>query len=258
VRGRAESSEGSDVNFERYTTPSVVGHYAGARGLHGSEAYLFDRWIPDNARLLDIGVGGGRTTEPLSARTDYVGIDYSPAMVEATRQRCPGADIRLANAAELSAFESARFDVVVFSFNGIDYLTSEQRRRCVAEVSRVLAPGGMFIFSSHNARVLGIYPQLSGAGLRSAVQIARAIARSPNRALQTFRSGAYSRGEGYFLDPTHGGLMTYVSTPPAWEPQLLAANVHIIEVVGAHHPSRSPAVVSSWLYYACRRALGRV
>src|SRR5208282_1678064 len=78
----------------------------------------------------------------------------------------------VADAANLSLFPDDSFDVVVFSFNGIDYVLPEQARRsCFAHVHRVLKAKGIFIFSSHNARAVVIPPRwnrqrLQGIALR--------------------------------------------------------------------------------------------
>jgi SAM-dependent methyltransferase len=41
---------------------------------------------------------------------------------------------------------------VNFSFNGIDYVNLEGRQKIFAEISRVLKPGGIFFFSTHNRK----------------------------------------------------------------------------------------------------------
>lgn len=101
-------------------------------------------------RVLDIGVGGGRTIELLRGLgAEYVAIDYTSEQVAAARQRHPDADIRLMDARALD-FPEAHFDLVAFSFNGIDSVDLEGRRRILAEVRRVLRPGGRFVFSALN------------------------------------------------------------------------------------------------------------
>lgn len=101
--------------------------------------------------ILDIGVGAGRTTQLLlPVSSDYVGIDYTAEMVEACRRRHPGVRIERMDARDLGAFEDGQFSLVVFSFNGIDSIDREGRARVLREVHRVLAPGGLFLFSAHN------------------------------------------------------------------------------------------------------------
>ena len=103
------------------------------------------------ARMLDIGVGGGRTTAYFLDRVgSYVGVDYSPELVEACRERFPGADVSLGDARHLARFPDGSFDFVLFSFNGIDYVSQHGRHQVLAEVRRVLATGGTWMFSTHN------------------------------------------------------------------------------------------------------------
>jgi SAM-dependent methyltransferase len=101
--------------------------------------------------VLDIGVGGGRTAEFLGKiTTNYLGIDYIPELVEAARRRLPGLRFEVMDARDLSEIASGRFAAAVFSLNGIDGMSHSDRGHVVAEVSRVLRPGGWFAYSTHN------------------------------------------------------------------------------------------------------------
>lgn len=53
---------------------------------------------------------------------------------------------------DLSQFRTASFDLILFSFNGIDYLSHAGRLKALTEIRRVLAIGGVFVFSSDNHR----------------------------------------------------------------------------------------------------------
>ena len=110
------------------------------------------------ASLLDIGIGAGRTTTFLApACNDYVGIDYSQAMIEIATARFPHLPLHQQDARDLSAFAEASVDIVWFSYNGIDYVSHADRLKILQEIHRVLKPNGLFIFSSHN-RDHKIYP----------------------------------------------------------------------------------------------------
>lgn len=101
--------------------------------------------------ILDVGIGGGRTTRfLLSLGGNYTGIDYSSEMVEEAKILFPGARFELCDARDLSAFDDAHFDFVLFSFNGLDSLPHEGRMRVLAEFHRVLKPSGLLAFTSHN------------------------------------------------------------------------------------------------------------
>lgn len=102
-------------------------------------------------RILDIGVGAGRTTPHLlKLSKDYIGIDYSPQMVERCQTQYPSTAFDVCDARDLSRFRSGSFDLVIFSFNGIDYVDHGSRLKILNEVRRVLAERGAFVFSSHN------------------------------------------------------------------------------------------------------------
>jgi SAM-dependent methyltransferase len=101
--------------------------------------------------VLDLGVGGGRTTELLSAIAgDYVGVDYVEPMVAAAAARHPGARFLCADARDLSMFADASFQLVNMSNNMIDAVDPQGRLQVLREAHRVLRPGGLLIFSALN------------------------------------------------------------------------------------------------------------
>ena len=108
-----------------------------------------DEWA--HGAVLDIGVGGGRTTGLLEPRArSYVGLDVSSEMVELARRRFPDIDLRVGDARQLAGLPDAHFDLVFFSYNGLDALDHPDRARALAEMARVVAPGGRVLFSSLN------------------------------------------------------------------------------------------------------------
>lgn len=130
--------------------------------------------------VLDIGVGGGRTSEFLTQITsDYLGIDYIPELVEAARRRLPGVRLEVMDARNLSPIPSGRFAAVVFSVNGIDGMSHRDRAQVLAEASRVLRPGGWFAYSTQNL-------DFARSGLRRRPDPRRAI-RHPRRSLSFLR-----------------------------------------------------------------------
>src|SRR5690348_11560180 len=112
-------------NKRIYERRSIVSQYISATELTSTEERLLARYGADIAAAhgLDLGVGAGRTTAFLSdLAASYVGLDFSTAMVAACRQRYPRVDFRLGDARDLSGFCEDHFDLVLFSFNGIDYV----------------------------------------------------------------------------------------------------------------------------------------
>ncbi|MFN8572079.1 MAG: class I SAM-dependent methyltransferase [Gemmatimonadaceae bacterium] len=117
------------------------------------EAMVVVRYASDfvNARVLDVGVGPGRTTRYLSTfAREYVGIDYSPAMVSACRRQFPGRRIEQVDVRDLRMFGSASFDTVFAPSAVLDALSHEDRLLALSQLRQVLAPRGLFVFSSHN------------------------------------------------------------------------------------------------------------
>jgi SAM-dependent methyltransferase len=101
--------------------------------------------------VLDIGIGTGRTTTYLTLLSDdYVGIDYTPAMVESAKARHPGRDLQHGDARDLSAWSDDRFALVMFSFNGLDAVDHDDRAVALREFARVVAPDGYVVYSTHN------------------------------------------------------------------------------------------------------------
>ena len=143
----------TEYNRDMFGQAEVVHEYTHQMvGLMPGEQAMFDEYLVPGASVLDLGVGGGRTTRYLAERAGrYIGLDYAPQMVEACRARFPALDFVVGDASDLHDFRGGEFDAVVFSWNGIDYIHPEERRlRCLTEVHRVLRAGGTFLFSSHN------------------------------------------------------------------------------------------------------------
>jgi len=140
-----------------WNAPEIVADYRARNYLLPAElACLGDVWARSKGgAVLDLGVGTGRTVpflRPLAGR--YVGVDFADEMVVACRARFPDVDLRQGDARNLTAFADHEFDLVLFSFNGIDYMPPEDRPRALREVFRVLRPGGTFVFSTHNLNAL--------------------------------------------------------------------------------------------------------
>ncbi len=140
-------------NRSIWSRSRVVEGYVRTDTLQPPEAAILSLVGPEIAgkRILDIGVGSGRTTPfLLRLSEDYIGIDYSPQMTQRCRERYPNVQFKECDARDLSAFPSHSFDFVMFSFNGLDYIDHAGRLKVLAEVRRVLADAGIFVFSSHN------------------------------------------------------------------------------------------------------------
>jgi SAM-dependent methyltransferase len=181
-----------DPNHKRFESSRVVFEYRFRnRGLRPPEAAIlgsFERELPA-MRVLDLGVGTGRTTAWFLERgvAEYVGVDYSARMIDACRRRFPGATFLHADARALDGLDDHHFDLVVFSFNGLDHVDHDDRLRILREIRRVARHGARFVFSAHNLR--SIYADVrsvvaSTSGLPRISALARhLLIRSRNRGL---------------------------------------------------------------------------
>jgi SAM-dependent methyltransferase len=142
------------LNRRAWSAFEVLRWYRRFEGnLDAGERICFERLQAElrDQPLLDLGVGGGRTTRLLlPLTTDYVGLDYTIQMVRICRRKFPGVRIEHGDARDLSRFGDRSFQTVVFSFNGLDLVHDEGRDRILREAYRVLRPGGTFYFSTIN------------------------------------------------------------------------------------------------------------
>jgi SAM-dependent methyltransferase len=100
---------------------------------------------------LDVCCGTGAAVAMLRplCRERVVGLDFSPGMLDVCRRHVadmPGsAPVELIRADALAMPFSAAFDLVV-SFGAFGHILERDEPRFVAEVARVLRPGGRFVF----------------------------------------------------------------------------------------------------------------
>ncbi len=110
-------------------------------------------WVCSQATgdTLEVGIGTGLNLPLYPAGTALTGIDISPAMLKlaADRARRLGrtVDLREADAGALP-FGDASFDTVVCTFS---LCAIPDDCRAVAEMSRVLRPGGLLLLADHVA-----------------------------------------------------------------------------------------------------------
>lgn len=140
-------------HINRQTMRDAVGVYARLDELGPAERVALHS-VSDRVRggrILDIGVGGGRTVKALQALSnDYIGVDYVPEMVAACQAKFPGVRFEHADARAMPQFEDASFDLIVFAWAGICMVDHSGRLAILKEVRRLLRPEGAFVFSSYN------------------------------------------------------------------------------------------------------------
>ena len=125
-------------------------------GLWESEKYVFEKYLKKTDQILDIGCGTGRTTFDLYGLgfKDIVGIDLTPEMIQKANELNKYFQLEIpfhvGDATDLN-YEDERFDSVIFSFNGMMSIPSQQQRsKALSEINRVLKVDGIFIFTTHD------------------------------------------------------------------------------------------------------------
>lgn len=241
-------------------------HYAQLNLLQPAEKTVLDllasQWA--GVSMLDIGVGGGRTTQHFSkVVAEYTGIDYSADMIAACQKRFPGAAqglFEVCDVRDLSRFSDSSFDFILFSFNGIDSISHGERLKVFQEVSRVGKTGGYFFFSSHNIqgleREFTVGKQLSCNPIRSYVNLVMlGLLRFLNRpiTLKQLQGAAYV----VVKDESHNFRLSNYYVRPQEQIAQLASGFGEIKVYSWQSgqeitdATELDANCEMWLYYLC-------
>jgi SAM-dependent methyltransferase len=265
-----------DPNIPVYNAPAVAEYYAALNYITPCERLLFDTYLRPGMAILDLGVGGGRTTAYLSSiAARYVGVDCAPEMVAVCRKKFPQLEFEIESASDLSRFAISSFDAVVMAFNAMDYvIPDESRLRALREIRRVLKPEGILIFSSHNPRAILVRASWNSQRVQD---VARAIAgrdsvffppviwfltaarailaclhaglQSLSHAAKRLPTQAFWQGQGYWRDPAHGGLKTHGVTAEKVTRELGEFGFRLLRVLGDDYPRASRPYVTDWYYY---------
>ena len=117
-------TEGADPEYEEQILPLTAEHVGAAR------------------RVLEVGTGEGQVARALAPGRLVVGLDPTANQIDEARRR-GGGPVYLRAGADALPFPDGAFDAVVacLVFEHIDAVDE-----AVAEVARVLEPGGRFVF----------------------------------------------------------------------------------------------------------------
>jgi SAM-dependent methyltransferase len=215
------------TNRRTWSTPAARRDLDGVHGYTDPGEQAAIERVREEVRgkpILDLGVGTGRTIRILSPLGSASrALDIQPQMVALCRARHPGARVDVGDAREHSDCPSNHFGLVYFSFNGIDAVSSQDRRRVLRAVRRVLAPRGIFLFSTLNLdgpsfreRPWRVRLWRSRNPIRHAVNIGRWLMGVPldiANWMRIRREG--ERGPGYAVAPLsahHYGVLAHYTT----------------------------------------------
>jgi len=128
----------ADVSFARYS------QYWWSNRFY---AILVRRHAPRGGRVLEVGCGLGHLLGWLVDRYQVYGTDINGWALNQAQQNVPQGHFAQLSAEELAAFPEAGFQVVIAK-HVLEHLP--QPERAIAEMSRVLAPGGILLAATPN------------------------------------------------------------------------------------------------------------
>lgn len=109
---------------------------------------FFQRWVPADARLVDLGAGLCEFVNHIRAREKWA-IDADPDL---PLRAAPGVRVRCGPADDLGWLDAASVDVVFASNLFEHFLTKQDLVATLREVHRVLRPGGRILVLGPNIR----------------------------------------------------------------------------------------------------------
>lgn len=254
-------------NQRAFESTAAADWYAG-QPLSPGEALSFLLYADRirGGRILDLGVGSGRTTRyllPLAAR--YAAIDPSQAMRERLLADFPGTDVRDGDMRRIDTLGDETFDVVVASSGVLDAFEHEDRLLALEAVRGRLVPGGIFIFSGHNRD----HPR-AGQGPASTRLAWNAPWRAIGSAIRYLRDTRNMRRLSHFRRDQreysllsdaghHWSLVVYYMSAPAQLRQLAGAGFACLAAFadeGARIDPEQAVSTTPMIHYVVRRVEG--
>lgn len=252
-----------EKNLEVYSSKKIVVYYDRySSELQKPEKTIFSLLEPHLGRacMLDIGVGGGRTTAFFAPCVKkYTGIDFSAGMIEICRNKFSTATyspvFEVCDVRDLSRFKNASFDIVLFSFNGLDNISYAEREKAILEIKRICSHDGFFCFSAHNLLSLPGFFKLKFR--KHPIKLIRSLLLR-NKLLKRNAAaiGRYPTADHVEIydDVYDHGLYTTYVRPSFQVNELEKAGFRDIRVFELEHGTQTTDLqrTDTWLYYLCR------
>ena len=251
-----------DPNKLIYEDKKIVEEYSNENHLQPPEQSIFQlikEKLPE-MNFLDIGVGAGRTTHHFAPVVkSYVGIDYSNAMITICKSKfnnfTKNVTFKNTDARDLSTFENNSFDFVLFSFNGIDYVSANDRNIILKQIKTILKNDGFFCFSTHNLQSLeSYYKFIKYRDIKSLIkEMKRYLTiRIKNPSVSKLLNSDFT----FFKDEAHNfRLNTYYCKPLAQIEELKALgfrSIQVFDLKGKEIPINEYSINKDpWVYFLC-------
>lgn len=243
-------------NIKAYKKESIVGFYKNQKPyLHPAEQSLLDL-LEDklsNFEMLDIGVGAGRTTHFFSHRVrKYIGVDYSQGMIDSCRHVYSNLTFEIQDVRNLK-YDDKTFDFILFSYNGLDSISYQDRKKALSEIRRVLKGNGYFAFSTHNLNAAH-----SAFRFPLSINLKKWYKAIVLRKANPLYKSLLKKDHTMIFDGTHGyEISNYYCTPKYQISELSKHNFSIVKIFKANGNEVSEIDSYSqndlWLHYLCRK-----
>jgi SAM-dependent methyltransferase len=133
----------SDVSFDRYSQYWWSNRYY---------AILVRKYGPASGRVLEVGCGLGHLLGWLTNKYSVFGADINPWALRQAQRNVPEGSFLQLSAENLRALQDEIFSVVITK-HVVEHLTNPGL--AISEMSRILIPGGLLLFSTPNLESLG-------------------------------------------------------------------------------------------------------
>ena len=250
------------MNKKKYESKSVVSSYVNMR-LQNPEVMIIVKYreFISEKHVLDIGCGSGRTTAILkNLSSGYVGLDYSLEMIESCRKRFKGVHFIHGDVRSMSEFKDEEFDCVMFSFNGLDSISHDDRIKGLREIRRVLKQDGLFVFSSHNRNHRYAISRPKMKFSRTPCKLAEdfiKLLKSMSNRLRNKNHQVFNEQYAIINDIAHNyAMLTYYINKAHQVSQLKAMSFETIEMydtLGNVLNLDSDDKDSAWIYYVAKK-----
>ncbi len=267
----AKHGSNANANKSLYDSEEVVNLFIPYCDLQKPEETIFAEFREKlhTMKMLDIGVGAGRTTVHFAGLAkEYLGIDCASNMIKAARKKFENYPQNISfvtmDASKMNLFKNNYFDFILFSWCGIDYAEHDVRLKILSEIHRVLKIGGFLAFQTHNLNYqlkncsieLSKNPFILLPRINHLLQI-RLL--NNNDTWKTIRNSSGKKRYLIFRDETHNfRLITYIISPIEQIKQLTLlgfTDIRIFDLQNGKEIRNPNSTTDPWLYFVATKAV---